>query len=286
MPENELKIGQINYLNLLPLFYLLKKEFPNSAGVSWVEGHPSEMNAALDAGKIDLSPASAFEYLYGAEKYHLLPDLSVAAPFGPVKSVLLASPVPLEKLPAYLKDSRGKAYVTSASASSTALLSVLWKYFWKFPPVDWEVISPGTGLNLGGPFLEIGDLALKLYLNTPPGLYLIDLAQAWYEHTGLPFVFAVWIVRRGLGPVPKNTLAKVHEALISFKGVYKDALGRMIEDEGLSSWLTEEQAQDYFDTVGYDLGPEEQAGLILFGDFCRKLGLISGVPGLSWAGDV
>jgi len=212
--------------------------------------------------------------------------LSVAAPSGPVKSVLLASPVPLEKLPGCLKDSGSKAYLTSASASSTALLSVLWKYFWKFPPVTWEVIAPGTGLKLDAPFLEIGDHALRLYLNTPPGLYLIDLAQAWHENTGLPFVFAVWIVRRGLGPVPKKTLGQVHKALISFKDVYKDAVGRMIKDEGLSSWLTEEQAQDYFDTVGYNLGPEEQAGLILFGDFCQKLGLISGVPGLSWAGNV
>jgi len=55
MSENDLKIGQINYLNLLPLFYLLKRNFPHPTGVSWVEGHPSEMNAALDAGKIDLS---------------------------------------------------------------------------------------------------------------------------------------------------------------------------------------------------------------------------------------
>ncbi len=41
-------------------------------------------------------------------------------------------------------------------------------------------------LNLEGKVL-IGDAALKYYLNGGEG---IDLAEAWYEKTGLPFVFA------------------------------------------------------------------------------------------------
>jgi len=41
-------------------------------------------------------------------------------------------------------------------------------------------------LNMKGKVL-IGDAALKYYINGGKG---IDLAEAWHEHTGLPFVFA------------------------------------------------------------------------------------------------
>lgn len=43
-----------------------------------------------------------------------------------------------------------------------------------------------TIINLNGKVL-IGDAALKYYLEGGKG---IDLAEAWYEKTGLPFVFA------------------------------------------------------------------------------------------------
>ena len=41
--------------------------------------------------------------------------------------------------------------------------------------------------------------------------------------------------------------------------------------------------EDYLATVGYDLGPQELASLALFGDHCTRLGLIPGMPALSWA---
>ena len=48
-------------------------------------------------------------------------------------------------------------------------------------PTNWHVV-----LNLQGKVL-IGDAALKYYLDGGEG---IDLAEAWYDKTGLPFVFA------------------------------------------------------------------------------------------------
>lgn len=283
MSNERLRIGQIDYLNVLPLFHHLKHIFPPSDGLEYIKGHPSEMNALLATGGLDCAPASAFEYLVGAENYHLLPDLSISAPQGPVKSVLLVSPVPLEELPAWLAAHGSVVGLTGASASSVALLKVLWELCWKLPEPHWENLTPGTGLASGQPFLEIGNHALRLYVDRPAGWHIIDLAEHWNNWTGLPFVFAVWIVRRGLSARQKAILADVHTALMHCKTTCVQAIAEIARWDEFTAWINPAGIEDYLATMGYDLGPREQASLALFGGYCTRLGLIQGMPALTWS---
>ncbi len=283
-----LRIGQISYLNVLPLFHHLRQMFPPGRDVQYVTGHPSDMNTGLADGSIDLSPASSFEYLRDAERYKLLPNLSITASHGPVKSVLLISPVPPDALPAWLERHGPRVLVTTASASSVALLKVLWTFAWGLPEAQWETIEPGTGLDLATtdgprPFLEIGNLALRHWLQPPKGWHIIDLAQAWQEFTGLPFVFAVWIVRRGLRQEQQAMLEDVHAALMHCKTTCVQAIAEIADFRDLSNWINRDGIEDYLSTVGYDLGPNELASLTLFAHHCTQLGLIPGAPALEWA---
>lgn len=287
-----LRIGQISYLNVLPLFHHLRQMFPPNDDVQYVSGHPSDINAGLADGSIDLSPASSFEYLRDAERYKLLPDLSITASHGPVKSVLLVSPVPIDALPAWLAENGTEqgpeVLVTTASASSVALLKVLWKFAWDLPRARWTDIEPGTGLDVAAehgprPFLEIGNLALQHWLQPPRGWHIIDLAQAWREFTGLPFVFAVWIVRRGLSREQQAMLEDVHAALMHCKTTCVQAIAEIADFRDLSSWINRDGIEDYLSTVGYELGPDELASLTLFAHHCTQLGLIPGAPALEWA---
>ncbi|BBD07628.1 menaquinone biosynthetic enzyme MqnA/MqnD family protein [Desulfovibrio ferrophilus] len=283
MSNHTLRIGQISYLNVLPLYHHLKRIFPTTEAIEYIPGHPSEMNAMLAKGTLDAAPASAFEYLHDAEKYCLLPDLSITASHGPVKSVLLVSPTPLEDLPAWMQAHGNTISITKATASSVALLKVLWKYFWKLPEADWQDIEPGTGLDFERPFLEIGNHALRNYLNPPEGWQIIDLADEWMRHTGLPFVFAVWIVRRGLNERQMELLGDVHAALMHCKASCHESIDEIAELPGIKPWIDRNGVENYLSTLGYDLGPQEMASLALFGDYCTRLGLIEGMPGLSWA---
>lgn len=278
-----LRIGQISYLNVLPLYHHLQRMFPDAPDIRYIPGHPSAMNRGLAEGALDAAPASAFEYLRGAENYRLLPDLSISAPEGPVKSVLMVSPVPLAELPAWMAEHGNRVSLTSASASSIALLKVLWSCFWKLPEADWTDIEPGSGLEHGRPFLEIGNHALRNYLRPPEGWHLVDLADEWLRFTGLPFVFAVWIVRRGLGERQRELLADVHAALMHCKASCMEAVDDISELPDIRGWIDHDGVYDYLSTLGYDLGPREQASLALFGRYCTDLGLIPGMPELSWA---
>lgn len=283
MSSPTLTIGQISYLNVLPLFQTLKRHFPPSAGIRYFQGHPADVNAGLMNGDIDLSPGSAFEYLAHAEHYSLLPGLSITAPSGPVKSVLLLSPVPLSEIPEWMANNGSAIHVTRASASSVALLKTLWEFYWKLPAADWVPIDAGTGHETNRPFLEIGNYALKHWLKPPEGWHIIDLADEWRKFTGLPFVFAVWMVSRNLSESQLELLADVHGALERCKASCHESIGEISQMKDISSWISREGIEDYLSTLDYELGPQEQASLVLFGDYCRRLGLIPGVPGLRWA---
>lgn len=276
-----LRIGRIDYLNIWHVFHQLEDICPDGPDFGYVPGHPSRLNAALASGELDISPSSSFEYLLHAEKYELLPGASICA-HAEVQSVLFLSPVPLAELPAWIERNPGPVCLTGASATSAALLKVLWSQKWGLPAPRWQEVEPGAGLATGRPFLEIGNIALRHFVHPPQGWHVIDLATEWAAWTGLPFVFAVWIVRRGLTGTAREQLGRLqaHIAAITadLEGHF-EALSRLPE---LPDWLTSPALLRYWRAMNYDLGPREQAGLALFGECCTRQGLLPGMPGLRW----
>ena len=283
MADDPLRLGRIAYLNVWPLYQALMPAFPEDGDIAYVSGHPSELNAALAAGTIDAAPASAFAYLARPEAFTLLPDLCIRAATGPIQSVLLFSPVPLAELPDYLTRTGGEVQLSGASASSNALLRVLWKFAWRFPEPRFTVAAPGTGINRPMPFVEIGDLALSKYVSPPPGWHVTDLGQAWLEFAGTPFVFALWIVREGLSGRPLATLDAVRRFLCETNKALPERLPELVTAPGLPDWISPAALLDYFRVVNYDFDAAAAASLVLFAHHCRELGLIPAVPALRYA---
>lgn len=278
-----LRLGRIAYLNVWPLYESLLPLFPEGPELTYVPGHPSELNAALKSGAIDAAPASAFAYLANPEAFDLLPDLCIRAVAGPIQSVLLLSPVPLDDLPDHLRRTGHPLALSGASASSNALIQVLWRLAWKFPEVPRVTVAPGTGLETGFPFVEIGDFALSRYLDPPAGWHVIDLGQAWKAFAGTPFVFALWIVRRGLAGKRLDTLDRVRRTLLDINAGLPRNLPRLVGAPSRPAWIAPEALLAYLRVVSYDLGPEAMASLLYFAACCRELGLIAAVPGLHYA---
>lgn len=272
-----LRLGRIGYLNVQPFFAALEESAPAGQALSYHQGHPAELNRALQTGTLDLSPSSSFEYLQHAEHYALLPHASVSAQ-GSVQSVLLVSPVPLNDL-----GRENEVLLTTSSASSVALLKILWQYAWNLPQPKWGTIAPGQGIAYGKPFLEIGDAALRLFLAPPQGWYIYDLAEAWHTFTGLPFVFALWIVRRDLEPPQRKALRHVAQIIGGVSNNWPGPLETLLQSTSRPDWLSSGALRAYWNNLVPCLGPREQAGLLLFAKYATELGLLSGAPGLSWA---
>lgn len=275
-----LRIGRIDYLNVWPLFQGMLDQMEPENRISLHAGHPAELNARLAAGELDLAPSSAFEYLAHGEQYALLPELSISS-HGEVQSVLLACPFPVEEMPG--RAAQGlKVGLTAASASSVALLRILWRHHWQWPSPQWFALPPGQGLRGGGPFLEIGDHALRLRCNPPQGWWLLDLGRAWLEFTTLPCVFGVWMVRRDLSAQKREVLDRVIQALYAARRRFGRRPMDMVQRYARPDWLSLENLRDYWRCIQYDFGPAEQASLVVFGNYARELGTISAVPGLNW----
>jgi chorismate dehydratase len=276
-----LRIGYINYLNVWPLFEWFENKAKSIDGLRLTVDHPTRLNALLSRGELDLAPSSSFEYLLNAGRYSLLPDLSICSD-GPVQSALLACPFPPEEISRRVAGGGLRVGLTSASASSATLLRILWHFHWRWPEPTWSSVEPGHGLKFGVPFLEIGDTALRLACAPPPGWHLVDLGAAWKEFTGLPFVFGVWMVREGLEPQAGSLLDKVVQSLTAARLAFAKTPDAVIQRYQRPEWLSAQALADYWRCIRYDFGPREQAGLVLFGEYARRLGLLPSVPGLRW----
>jgi chorismate dehydratase len=101
-----------------------------------------------------------------------------------------------------------------------------------------------------------------------PFFVVTDLAEAWGEMTGLPFVFALWVVRQGieLGDLPESLARSRAEGL-----AHADELARI---HGPRLRLDFATCCDYLTRVlSYELGEPELAGLSRFAQMSARLGL-------------
>ncbi len=276
-----LHIGRIDYLNIWHVFHLLEQSCPEGPDFHYVPGHPSALNRGLADGALDISPSSAFEYLARAERYNLLPGASISA-HEEVQSVLLLSPVETDGLAAWLVANPGPVCVTGASATSTALLKVLWSQKWGLPAPEWHEVEPGAGLATGRPFLEIGNVALRHFVDPPRGYHIIDLAREWTGWTNLPFVFAVWIARRDLAPSSRRLLGRLHQHIASITATLDREFDHLSQLSLRPDWLAQHDLLRYWRAMDYSLDAREQAGLTLFAECCTRQGLLPGTPALTW----
>lgn len=266
-----LTIGRISYLNTVPFFHHL-----DLSGFSGriVDGVPSELNALLAAGEIDLSPSSSFEYARYWHNYLLLPGLSISSR-GPVCSVLLFSRLPLDAV------ADEEVALTGESATSVNLLQVLLKEFCGAKEVVFRVSSERTEdiIAAGGSALLIGDRALQMAGRVPEGMQVYDLGELWYRFTGLPFVFALWIVRRrALAEQPQAIREFRHRLDQAMMLAFTDLAGMamaVVQDKPVA---LDELVRYWRDNMSYDLTAEHLAGLRLFFSLCRKHALLDEEP--------
>jgi chorismate dehydratase len=243
-----IRLGRISYVNMAPVFFRLEAEVEEIAGV------PTELNAKLLAGELDVAPISSIEYARNAERLRLLPRLCVSSE-GAVDSIQLVSRLPLEQV--------RTVAVTPESATSAVLTRVL------LP--DAEQLPLGAEADAK---LLIGDAALRSAFEDPTPHY--DLGRLWLERAGLPMVFAVWAARE---PVTAG-VRELEEALVS------SVRQARAEPEALAHEASERYGYPpgflarYFEKLRYSFGPRERAGLYTFLELAHGSGELDEVPEL------
>lgn len=267
-----LRIGQIEYANCTPLFHLLKERFP-CAGYEFIPGVPAELNRLLASAEIDVCPCSSIEYAHHADRYLILPQLSISSR-GAVASVLLFSRCPIEALGGQT------ILLSSESATSVNLLKILMRQRYGCScryEMTHQAITPA--LQNAPALLLIGDAALRASQSVSKDLQVYDLGLLWYEWTGLPFVFALWLCRRELGQSPLlKTLART---LIQAKDYVPSCYAKLADTVKESGWMGRERLLTYWrDNISYQLDESNLSGLMTFYKKCQQCGLLQRVPEL------
>jgi len=244
-----IRLGRISYANMAPVFYDLDPD-----AFEQITGVPTELNAMLMAGEVDVAPISSIEYARNADRLRLLPQLCVSAE-GAVDSIQLITRKPLEQV-------RSVA-VTPESATSVVLSRVL------LGEVDLVPLDQPADAKL-----LIGDAALHSAFDDPTPHY--DLGRLWQERTGLPMVFAVWACRDGVDNGLEE-LERAHLRALALARSEPERLARRASDE--YGWPPGFLAR-YFEKLRYHFGPRERQGLVRFFELAHLAGALDQVPPL------
>lgn len=237
------RVGSVDSLNAVPLTRGLEGEIK----YAW----PSQLAEMLRRDELDAALVSIVEVLF-TDRYDVLDGIAIAS-LGEVKSVFLAHRKPLDEVT--------EVFCDPASLTSVSLLKVLLAERGlkaEFKPLPSYEDAPTLDA-----VLLIGDRALEFsFAGHPHALW--DLGAAWSELTNLPFVYAVWALRR----IPNVPLRRSLRAARDF-GL--DTLQQIVRSR---SEFTQEFRQDYLGWhIHYHLGTDEKRGIRRFMELLTKHGL-------------
>ena len=257
---DRLRIGAVSFVNTIPLIEGLQDD----PRVLLTRDLPARLADQLVDDQIDVGLIPAVEYLRGVGG-EIVPGICIAA-HGAVRTVKVFSQIPLE--------TAEEIAVDRGSRSSIALLRVLLAEKFGISP-DLHVIEPRPeALFAQMPtVLVIGDRADEV---DATGLHVYDLGELWYALTGLPFVFAAWVMRETLSDTGESgKREQIVTVLREARARGFARLRELAEEEGARRKVTSEFLVSYWtDCVHYELGERELEGLRKFGELAAKHHLI------------
>lgn len=249
-----LRVGSVPYLVARPLDSGLGDE----PGIELSHDVPARLVERLRAGELDVALVSSIE-LFRRPGYRYLPDLAVAGR-GFVSSVQLFLRRPVEDVRTVALD--------PASRTAAALVQVLLAGRPAGAPEFLEVaVGEDPRAADAQAWLRIGDAALREYL-APAAPPVFNPCATWTERTGLPFVFATWIVRPGV---------ELGERQSAFSRARERGARRLDELalQAAERWqLPLDDCRRYLrEECLYAPGPELRRSLLAFRDAAAPLGL-------------
>ena len=268
-----LRVSAISFLNTAPLMW----DFENGDSAARLRADfevsytiPSHCARLLQEGSADIGiiPVAAYTEI---PDLVIVPDVAIAAK-NKVRSILLVSKVPLEKIRSVATD--------VSSRTSAALVEI---YLRKFVGTDPGFIRQKPNLRemlqWHDAALLIGDPALQA---RTAGYYVYDLAEEWQRWTGRPFVFAFWAMRKAA--------LEGRPAELNVAQVFQQSRDHGLQHipEIAAAWapklaLSAASVNEYLtENVDYSLDRENLEGLRLFFRYAAELQTLPPAPDLQF----
>ena len=266
-----LRISAISYLNTAPLMWDFEHgEAGREFDISYTLPSACARSLAEGAADIGIIPAAAYAEIPSLQ---ILPEIAIASR-REVRSILLVSKVPLEKVRTVALD--------TSSMTSVALTKILFEkwlgggrtFTSMAPDLDRMLAAHDAGLLIGDPALKIDR---KRY-------HTLDLAEEWIRHTGKPFVFAFWAVRRDALPeaAPALDLPAVFQNSRDH-GLEPSSINEIAREWAPRLDIGEADVRSYLtQNIHYRLDAGCLEGLRLFYRYAAEIGALPAAPELQF----
>jgi len=233
--------------------------------------HPSTLCNKLAAGALDVALVSSFEFLRNPI-YRIVDDVSISSD-GPVYSVVVAHRGEIDRIEEIELD--------PASETSANLLYCLIAEF-ELPS---RLVRRSTAAWLGAAEgktgrrarLLIGDQAIRFRQQCANEFSFWDIGEQWQKSVGLPFVYALWLIRPEVGD-PKqiaNRLRNLRDGNLANLDVPIADVIAGVDDPGRRKEVNREFLSRYYrEHLRFSFGDKEKEGLRVFADLCIKQSLL------------
>jgi chorismate dehydratase len=249
------RIGCVPFLNAKPLIaYFGTEEGKSLAQV--LLAPPSQLARRVETGDVNVALASSFFALESSD-FKAVNGIAIASQ-GEVQSVRLFSKVPFDTIETLALD--------QASMTSNHLCRIILNETYGAHPICRALPAhlPSMLAEADAAVL-IGDAGMSA---NGDGLYVLDLGEAWFDLTSLPFVWALWIGLDGL----TDDLAMLLGRAKRF-GLENIELVAATEAERLG-WPLSTCRSYLVEAMDYGFGLSHVEGLRRFGEYCVELGFI------------
>lgn len=251
-----LRVATPPYLVARPLCEGLGEE----PGIELSDAVPARLVEGLRAGLLDVALVSSIE-LFRQPGYSYIAGPAVAGR-GTVRSVQIFRRKAVAELRTIALDPASRAAATLAQIVLPRRTGGPVQFLAPDAGTDPRAVAGADG------WLRIGDAALRETFepDAPP---TFNPSAAWAEDTGLPFVFAVWVVRPGVVLTPEH--------LAAFAGAQARGVACLeaLALEGATAWQLElEHCRRYLlEECSFDVGDDTAPTLTAFRDAAAALDL-------------
>jgi chorismate dehydratase len=268
-------MSAISYLNTAPLMWDFEHgEAGRHFDISYTLPSACARELQSAATDVGIIPAAAYALIPDLK---ILPDVAIASR-RPVRSILLVSKVPVEKVRTVALD--------TSSMTSAALAKILFekwlggerRYSQMPPKIDRMLAECDAALLIGDPALQVDRSQY----------FTLDLAEEWIHRTGKPFVFAFWAIRNeALREIPRSlNLCETFQQSRDH-GLVPASLNQIAREWAPRLGLSETEIRAYLtESIHYFLDPACLDGLELFYRYAAETGALPAAPEISFAGSV
>jgi chorismate dehydratase len=246
------RLACVSFLNSKPLIDPL-------VGRSDVDIHfavPSKLMDLVEAGTVSTALMSVVDFQLCPHDLLLVPAGMIGCD-GPTLTVRIFSRVPPEKIHSLHGD--------TDSHTSVMLAQVILRERYNLSPV----MHPWRNTEHPETLLLIGDKVVNAAPSTGEYPYQLDLGEEWKKLTGLPFVFAMWMMRKD--NVDLELARMLADARRRGADITDELVVRHADEHG---WPRDLARRYFTEYLRYEVTPRAREGLARFFDLAERLSVL------------